>query len=375
MTVVARSIQQLVYPTALAAVTGTQTPCLRREYEGVAVDVYLAKASHAAWGSRALYCLVEHARSSYRAAYGPQVVLFDEHDDKAWIYVAVAAYESRGRMFEEVLTLRFVPASGLPSRNDDLDFYVHKDEPDCDLLEMIGHRVQRADVPNIVRGCYSQSRMGAVRPTARDGNMLAGNRHIGLAWSLMLECFLRQVEETRQQCQLLTSQTTEHLRVLGARIPTRRFDEEFGLEPGAVILNRKDPRVRALCYEVPTYFLNLKDVSRLLSRLLHDGLISFESIEAAVTPGMSVERALSHPQPALLKRLHVLFAEHESVSGSRLTTRDLRQLADLEVGDGPVLRVTQLDGLQRELEALRLEARPARPASFIRSLQAMNETA
>lgn len=375
MTLVARSVQQLAYPTALAAVTATQTPCLTREYDGVVVDVYLAKASHAAWTSHALYCLVEHARSSYRAAYGPQVVLFDEHDDKAWIYVAVAAYERKGRVFEEVLTLRFVPASGLPLRNDDLDFYVHRNEPDCDLLDLVGRREHRTDVTMMLRGCYSQSRMGAVRPTARDGSALAGNRHIGLAWSLMLDCFLNQMEETRQRCQWLTSQTTEQLRVLGARIPTRPFDEQFGLGSGSVILNRKDPRVRALCYAVPTYFLNLRDISRLLSRLLDEGAMTVESIEAAVTPGVSVQRALSQPQPALLKRLHVLFAGCENVAGSSLSSEDLRRLADLEVRDGPVLRVTQLDGLQRELEALRLAAHPARHASFIRPVQAMNETA
>jgi hypothetical protein len=310
--------------------------------------------------------------------YGPQVAISDDYDEKAWIYVTVVTYESNDLVFDEVLTLRFVPAAGLPLQSDDLNFYLYKGAPKRPLLEVLvgelagpGFKSSQA-----LRGCYSQGRMGAIRPRARQGGTLPGNRHVGLAWCLMLECFLEETDRVRRTCHLLTSQTTEQLRVLGASIPTRPCAEHFGLESGSIVLNRSAQHVRDLCYGVPTYFLNLKDVSGLLSRLIKEGRLSTAAVQAATTEGIPLERALRHPQPGVLKRLHLLFSADGSIGGSRLQGDELRELADKEVRDGPVLRLTQLDQLELELHNLRQSATSrSAPQSFIRRTIAKDESA
>jgi hypothetical protein len=210
---------------------------------------------------------------------------------------------------------------------------------------------------------YSQSRMGSIRPRAPGGRQLSGNRHVGLAWCLMLECFLADTAETDRACRVLTAQTTEQLRMLGARVPMLPADRALGLEPGSIQLNRRAPHVRDLCYGVPLYFLNLKDVAALLSRLLREGSLSTSALRRAVTPGVELAQALSRPRASALVNLHHLFDARGPIEGSRLTGEGLRELADAEVRDGPVLRLTQLDALELELAKLRPQAR--RPSSIV----------
>jgi hypothetical protein len=361
-----RLIHSLDEATRLREVLDTEVPALQGDYDALSVKVYLARASQKPWQSGPLHGLVAQSRESYRALYGPQVALFDEYDAKAWVYVAIASYTSQGSAFDEALTLRFVPAEGLPAYNDDINFYCHKGPPERPLLALLGHGMSSLNTGHTLRGCYSQSRMGALRPCARRGGTLAGNRHVGLSWSLMLECFLRDSQNAQRRCRLLTSQTTENLRILGAKIPTQPCDERLGLDAGSIALYRQSPHVRATCYGVPTYFLNLKDVSALLARLLSEGWLSEATAQAATTEGVSLERALRHPQPHTLKRLNLLFEARGKLPGSRLTGEDLRRLADDEVRDGPVLRLTQLAGLAEELEAQRRQAGARRPSSIRR---------
>lgn len=356
---------------SLRKLEALEVPLLRREYEGVTICVYLAKASEHGWVSSAMRNTVAHARHSYRTLYGPQVTVFDEHDSKAWIYVAIATYSCRGSTFDEVLTLRFVPAPGLPFGSDDLTCYFYKGAPGRSIAELLAGSRSPLKIARAMRGCYSQGRMGAIRPSAPDGTQLPGNRHVGLAWCAMLECFLEDSAKARRKCQILTSQTTEQLRILGAKIPTRPCDEHLGFERESIVLNRKEPHVRELCYGVPTYFLNMKDVSALIARLLREERLSPDFMQAVTTPGVALERALRQPSANTFRRLHLLFREHEPLgSEARMTGGDLRTLADHEVHDGPVLRLTQLDQLQEQLWELRQQATPMRAVSFIRTTRA-----
>lgn len=370
-----RFVRSTDYQPFLTDVVGTESASLRRAYEGVMLTVYLAKPSREPWVSGALRRLVEQARNSYRTAYGQQVAIFDEYDDKAWVYVAVASYESQGLTFEEVLTLRFVPAAGLPLLSDDLNFYIHKGWPGRELVDLLGGGASTIRTAHTLRGCYSQGRMGAIRPLSRSGRALPGNRHIGLAWVLMLERFLEDTANADNRCRILTSQTTEQLRALGARIPTLPCDEHLGFAPGSIVLNRAAPNVREVCYSVPSYFLNLKDVSSLLSRLIAEGRLSTASAQNATTPGVPLERALRHPQVSSFKRLNLLFGARGSIAGSALTGDELRTRSDEEVRDGPVLRLTQLDQLEAELDQLRQAALGARSESFFRVPKAIDESA
>jgi hypothetical protein len=349
-------------------IEATETASIRREYDGVTLAVYLAKAPGRRWVSSTLRDLVAQARSSYQMMYGSHVTIFDEYDEKSWIYAAIATYECRGSTFDEVLTLRFVPTSGLPFGSDDLNCYMHKGLPEQDLPTLLAGGTSKLRTAHTLRGCYSQGRMGAIRPSTQAGDKLPGNRYVGLAWCSMLECFLEASEQTSYKCTILTSQTTEHLRVLGAKIPTQPCDEFLGYEPRSIILNRKATRVRELCYGVPTYFLNLKDVGALLSRLISEGRLSRESVQNATTPGVTLERALQRPQPATFKRLHLLFGARNLIGNRSLSSgEELRSLADDQVRDGPVLRLTNLEELKVQLRELRRRATPARPLSFIRA--------
>jgi hypothetical protein len=374
MSDLAWTIQPSSPQRALEEVLARESPSLERHLDGVRLRIYQAKAPHGSWASEALEKLVQYSRESYRTLYGPQVALFDEYDAKAWIYVAVSSYDYRGRSFSEALSLRFVPAAGAPLRTDDLNFYRHRLDRRASIIELLAERRGGLNAAQLMRGCYSQSRMGALRPCADDGCTLSGNHHVALAWCLMLECFLDDATSAGRPCRLLTSQTTENLRTLGARIPTRTWDDELGLDAGSIVLDRQKPHVRSVCYGVPTYFLNLKDVTTLLERLLRDGWLSETSVQAAVTPGTTLARALGHPHPGRLRRLNSLFAARGTIPGSRLTGEELRRLADVEVADGPVLRLTRLTQLQAELALLR-DSERVRPESFIRTSDAYSETA
>lgn len=355
----------------LEELVAAELPCLLRELPEVALAVYLAKAANRDWSSPALRRIVERARSSYRTMYGRQVVIFDEYDDKSWVYITVATFQLKGKELREVLSLRFVPAAGRPLLNDDLAFYFCKTDPELDLLQLLARAAPSGSGQPIVLGCYSQGRMGAIRPRARDGSSLAGNHHIGVAWRTMIECFLEDSAAAGQPCRVLTSQTTEELRVLGAQIPTRRCDEQLGLLPGSIVLNRRAPRVRQVCYEVPTYFLNLKDLAALLSRLMAEGWLSPAAIARTLAPGVALERALRRPRPSSFASLEGLLNARGPIADARMTAEELRELADREVRDGPALRLTLLDQLQAQRE----QRTAGHRQSFIRMTGARNESA
>jgi hypothetical protein len=352
--------------STLQHVVAMEVPRLVRDYGDVRLSIYRAKAcGRAAWESPALRALVAEARESYRTLYGQQVPIFDHYDQKAWIYVAIATYESRGSTFEEALTLRFVPAASMPLLNDDLNFYRLVASPERELTDVIGAARGAASGVELLRGAYSQSRMGSLRPRSDDRRSLAGNRHVGLSWCLMLDCFLDDSARSGRPCQLLTAQTTEQLRVLGAKVPMSPAAEALGLAPGSIKLNRRDSHVREMCYGVPTYFLNLGDVGALLSRLIADGRLSAAALRGAVAPGTRLERALARPSASSLGRLNLLFDARGPIDGSTLSGDELRELADREVDDGPVLRLTDLERLEVELEELRRSAYGKASASFI----------
>jgi hypothetical protein len=360
-----RAIQGADRVCDLARVLATEAPRLVRDEGDVRITVFRAKAGpDSGWASHALHALVAEARDSYRAQYGQHVSIFDRYDGKAWVYAAIAGYDSDGTHFDEALTLRFVPATGAPARNDDLNFYTCEAAPGGELAELLtgAGRHRRLGIGSDSHA-YSQSRMGSIRPRAHGGRQLSGNRHVGLAWCLMLECFLADTANADRACRVLTAQTTDQLRTLGARVPMLPADRALGLEPGSIRLDRRAPHVRDLCYGVPLYFLNLKDVGALLSRLLAEGWLSASALRRAVTPGVELAQALSRPRASALAGLHLLFDAQGAIDGSRLTGEGLRELADAEVRDGPVLRLTQLDALELELAKLRPTAH--RPSSIV----------
>jgi hypothetical protein len=305
--------------------------------------------------------------------YGRQVVIFDEYDAKSWVYVAVTTFQLGGHEYSEVLTLRFVPAFGLPLLNDDLSYYVYKNQPSLDVVQLLS-RVSPSPQQPLALGCYSQGRMGSIRPCTQGGKALPGNHHIGLAWQAMIEQFLMDSSRAGRPCRVLTCQTTDELRILGAQIPMLPCDEQLGLPPSSIVLNRSAPVVREICYGTPGYFLNLRDLAGLLSRLLSEGWLHQSSVARAMSGGVSLQRALSHPRPGLFASFGGLLGARGQITDSRMTGEELRALADEEVRDGPTLRVSLSEQLETQLLGEHGEEN-RHPESFIRLKEEKSESA
>ena len=307
-------------------------------------SVYQAKSFYThTWLSDNLKRLTVRARHSY-LRYG-SVPLLDEYDTKASVYVCSVSYLAENDVgpagtITEWVSMRFIPADGVPVLTDDLAQYFFKDSSIGDWLlqtHSIGEEIFRRVVTISrlcgfsSRGVHEYARHTPLRYTALAFLFInfcafsnSDTAHVDYITAVFHEQFFKKIlDEIYTQSEVV--------------LPTPRMEEYLGCTPGDVRLKRK-----IMTYRFPTYFLPIKELTGFLVKLLDGGQLTEATLEQFVT-NFSREQLSDWGDQSHVELTHNLtglgnlFSHVGPIPASPLTGEELRVLIDKEVGDGPKL--------------------------------------
>lgn len=307
-------------------------------------SVYQAKSFYAhSWLNDNLKRLTVRARHSY-LRYGA-VPLLDEYDTKASVYVCSISYpvETGAGPASEItewVSMRFIPADGVPVLTDDLAQYFFKDTSIGEWLlqtHSVGKEIFRR-VVTISRLCGFSS-IG-VHEYARHIPL----RHTALAFLFINFCAFSDPHTAHVNYVTAVFHEQFFKRILseiytqsGVALETPRVEEFLGCSPDEVRLKRK-----IMTYRFPTYFLPVKELTGFLIRLLDGGQLTEATLEQFIINFSRQQLGEWEKQSHVelthnLTGLGNLFSHTGPIPASPLTGEELRMLVDKEVGDGPKL--------------------------------------
>lgn len=364
---------------------------LVHQRENYKLDVYMAKSlDESWWQSPELQRLVIETRKSYRT-YGDDIPLLDVYDPKSAIFLVrsemrLPSTDGINRFQHDWFSLRFVPAFGSPTSNEDLDFLVcqERGSPQQPILDAMRDRLdslsglsdsQALDV------IAAQSRLCKIPPfqilsdyeNIENGNIqvssvVGKNFNIGLAFALMSKQF--EVENSRRgtpieifTCQMHQEVSNSILTATGKdggkmRLPFTQAWEALCLgDPGEVFIDRKNPSVYA--YQYPGYFLNLDSLAESLTNLVETGILSKGVLENYILKPRSgsLEQVLDHPRITDFRKLgKMLTYSSKKIPGTNLSSTQLKDFLDQGVQDGPILRIMNRAEWNRGVDSMLLHS-------------------
>lgn len=307
------------------------------------------------WHSVALRHLVGQARAQY-ACYG-DVALFDEHDERAAVYVAIARYPviigGTPQSFEEIISVRFVPGYGERSVLEDFELFQMNGIP---LIEYL--KTGSSEVRPILNYLVSISRFCASQPlffSSKNTNAqvaMAKRRCTALAFMLMNQAFFAAEGERFEYVSAVLRNE------LAAKLARGSLVEELwprslpltdvflACSPCDISLRR----TRQVAYRFPGYFLHIHQLRALLLELLETDRLSVQSIHALV-PELRHVLVLSEIVTSLTSRQFGILLTHEGeLPHSALTGDYVRALVDMRVADGPRLHLGHRNSWEKLLQ-------------------------
>lgn len=339
-------------------------PNLVLDWAGVTLEVFRAKWSGAAWPSDDLSDVIRTGRERFRTCYGEKAPVFDVYDEKAAIYAVRASYDAPdlGEQVTEWLSLRLVPAQGLPSLTEDLLYY-HSRSRSMGVDALLHERGLGAS-PALENRLASIGRIGVVRPRTATGVELSTNRCVAIASLAALRQFVMDAQTTGWGLDALTVQMSDPFAARCRDLPMVHCDVACGLARGDVVLNRRAPHLRDLCYQFPAYFLEPKSVARCLAELIEGGMLDPGLLARLLPEGRSSEQFLANPTFQDLRGMGTLFGTGGTPSGCALSGERLRRHADERIEDAPSLRLVFPDALSRVLRELDVAQRLVRKRGY-----------
>jgi len=326
------------------------------------------------WKNDALYELLLSMRSSYYV-YGERPPL-DYFDSKSAIYAVRVNYPYKPDLgkdsptMEEWLSIRLVPGIGMPIGAAELDFFRYEGKLVSDIVQKSLCRPDES-YTEIFPGC---SRMCGIEPhfiQEKDmppGTILSSrHKHSAICYALMslhmLEDDLKHTPARYITGVIINRfvESTLTIEVAGNKFP-------IAFTPAHKILNVEDPRLIKLdrrsrnlyAYHYPSYFFDAYQLLDFLKWMIDEGKITQDTLHYYFGEDFDVETALKEKGMVLVKRLKYLWkllTAQGDVVGSKLTGEELRNLVDERVPDGPELKITPLEELEKSVETMLRAAR------------------
>lgn len=315
---------------------GLPEPKATETLGGVTFSIYEAKGLYSSrWSNLALKKLVGVARGGYQL-YG-DVPQFDKYDDKSAVYVVNSTYsqkdESGGsRNVEEWATLRFVPGSGHPARNEDLDFYkYHEGKESFSIIDILRERhpeLKGFSEEEVLKNTVALSRLGSIRPYFEnrgvDESLGTSSKFIDVNFALMNLQFAKDSQTIGFDPKLITSQIHDDLRTV-LRMPFAPAYEVLETNAQSIGLDRENPAV--YIRDVPAYFLHRGQLGSALRRLRQEGKLDPDLV-AQYIPRQILEKEVRRPSFGQFTRAGELLRMLDSESWEFIKST---------VGDGPEL--------------------------------------
>lgn len=344
-------------------------PHARHKSGNLVLEIYqVKKMFETQWPEPALKRIMVSARKASNLPYGRPI--FDKYDKKSTIYLARALYpldslDAKSPVIDEWLSVRLVPGNGVPKGTGELEMFTFQNQK---IEDVIQKKLCRGN-NDYLSFFAASNRMCAHRPyfyNQKDQELMGiemlpkKNRYSFLLYGLINFYFLRDylkdggyrfltgviIDELVEK-----ALTTIHK---GQRLGTLFTNayEILGVQPDDIKLNRSARG--AYTYHYPTYFLNVRSLIQWLQKLLHQKIISKKTIRHYIGKEIQLEQILQSEKIPFekLKTIKRLFMEKGVIAGSKLTGKELRILADIEVGDGPKLRITELTTLEHSVREL-----------------------
>lgn len=342
------------------------TPLSSWKFGDVIVKIYRPKNLYEAkWVDEVAKELVFAARRFSNLLYGRP--LTDKYDPQSAIYAGSATYPLLiGREYfflKEWLSVRLVPGNGNPRGTGELEIYTCRGE---NVADVVRRKFFQGDhdflnfiaASNRMCGCrpYFKSKSDEKRMTV---DLLPKKiQHTALLYALINKHFVDDYLihfGSRYITGVIIDQLVD--KALTINIGSGRYGAYFknahellGVAPNEIKLDRHTNNNYA--YHYPTYFLNVRQLLQWLDGLISRGLLTRESIEHYLKTDLSFSEIAKQPNLHLecLRNLRKLFSASGQICGSGLTGDDLRGLANIEVEDGPKLRITPISDMMNSIE-------------------------
>lgn len=336
-------------------------------YDGIcetSFSVYRAKYLYSSWTSEEARRLVMCARQSYRR-YGP-VPLSDEYDAKSEIYLAHASYTmtfgTTNYSLHEWLSMRFVPADGMPKYTEDLSLCICRGKTLADWL----CEPKEGGEEHGGRGIVTLSRICGIPPYLT--NDKSQNIRLGIPTKLRYTPVLFALMN-KLFCDRATSLSTKYLYITGlfrdeliekvltvttpnaVRVPLFIFaDELFNLrDDDAIRIDRSSPTQSV--YKFPAYFLRMDQLQTAIKDLLSLGLLSMNTLVYYMGSEVFDETCMDNEEHFRNNAMYLgnLLTACGPLYDASLTGEDLRAFVDARVEDGPHLYMMPLDVWQKSI--------------------------
>lgn len=312
------------------------------------VEIYLAKGLFSGiWLDPGVLETLVKARGSYRV-YGKRPG-FDKFDKKSAVYLARAVYPP----LEEWLSFRLVPGIGSPQGTGELDIFSYRD---ARVDGFVRDNFFGGD-KNWLEYICSSSRMCGIHPADSLKHKFSAacyaivSKHFYDDWLCRMPCrFITGIILNRFVDNALT------VEIGGAKYGT-------AFTPAWKALGARDPKEVRLtrhansnyAYRFPAYWFNARQLIALIDRLRGDGYLP----EATLRHYLGIKRPfaeiVAQPLPTMellgeLNRLGNLLTVRGRLKHGRPTGEELRALVDVEVADGPELKITEIKTMRKSVE-------------------------
>jgi len=342
------------------------------------MSLYEAKALYdPEWNDSAARDLVWAARGSFDR-YGP-VPVTDEYDAKSSVCLVRTTFTCHtahaALPMEEWFTIRFVPSDGLPHGNADLNNCICKDQPVGNVIETALLGSDRSGLSGLV----SISRMSAipaytVGTEAGDGkaNSRRALRYSAAAFAMAHGYVMRRYGGSWRYLTGLC-----HPKLLASAFSVRNADGRVvpRYTTGADMLGLASVRDVKLdrsaeAYHYPGYFLDVRQLARVLGDLLAQGVLTRATLRHYL--GLDdVELGSNLVRLTQSRQLGSLLTARGELVGARITGERLRAYLDRVVEDEPVLYIfdarawsDEIDGMLEEVERQAYANLPGKPRLF-----------
>ncbi len=319
------------------------------------VETYRVKkiGSAGTWESAALKKILTIARGSSRI-YGNRP-LYDELDKKAAIYIARVVYPP----FEEWLSYRLVPPAQEPIGAGELEMFRYRERPDSAPLEvsdLVREKLGKIDI-------FATSRMCGIHPlrTESGDERIARHRFSAFCYQAisyhMYQDYLKPLGIKYTSGIILNQFVTNTLHasingtLVGALFTPATVT--LGLRPESIKVNRKE--YGEYVYGFPGYWLNFKELLSELSVKIHSGILSENCVRHYLGLRKDFTKILLQDIPTMklmkiFSRLgNLLTATGKLKYCTDMTGELLRERIDWNVEDGPELKITETEAIQRDV--------------------------
>lgn len=344
----------------------TDIPIAQYSFEGVLIQIYRVKNLHSSeWNSPQLKQYLMHARQSY-LRYG-HVPLIDDFDMKSEIYITRVTYsiknDSLSYPVEEWLSMRFVPSDGNPRYTEDLLYCLCKDKP---LIQWLSES-NFSGTKNSAQHMIAISRICSIPPRKipkykykKDVFFPERLHYTAISFALMNKTFLDNQNSSLKYYKHMTGIFRDEFidKILTARTLEKEIVPDFtfgykllGLNDiHALTLNRSAPLLYP--YHFPNYFFQIDELHKALGNLYshesitRETLIHYMGEEAHPDKWIHNLDYFKRISPKLEHMLTVI----GPLYGASITGEKMRAVLDREVGDGPKLRIMNMDAWQNSIE-------------------------